>query len=241
MAKVDPRDFLLNTDYEMDKIIYFKELDRTVSSVTTVTIAHKLPTVPLVFGLWSTNEDFSDSHELGNYANPWTQSKCCRVRADRTNIYVDFTPKKENGSYVSTHLYVKVFGFEPGSNDHSQPSQYQLSKLPIGKTYKYAEQFVINTDYNYLKLISNNPPFNWDAGRGCLVYAHNLGYTPHVMSWWSIGWDYIGNNIEFEPDSSFSYSESGSKSGFFVTNTEALYYSGIIVSDNEVRIYADEA
>ena len=113
MAKVDTRDFLLNTDYEMDKIIYAHDEERTVSSVTTITIPHTLPTVPLLFGIWSTSPDYTNSHELGDYDDPWNQNLRCYAKADLNNVYITLTPQSVNGSYVSTTFYVRVFGFEP--------------------------------------------------------------------------------------------------------------------------------
>ena len=63
MAKVDPRDFLLNTDYEMDKIVYFKEGSLN-SGQTDVSIPHKLGFAPLIFGICAFNEDFSDARGI---------------------------------------------------------------------------------------------------------------------------------------------------------------------------------
>lgn len=244
MAKSDPREFLLNTDYEMDKIIFFKELDRTVSAATTVTIAHKLPTVPLVFGIWADNKNFTNAHELGAYEDPWNPSMRCRAYANLTNVYLELTPRMSSGSYVSTHFYIKLFGFEPKSN-HEVPgwTEPKLINKQLPKTFGHAKDFIINTDYNYLKLLKGGSPLTWDSARSCMAYKHNLGYVPQTLLWWSFGWSDDNGDIQFEPLDSFSYDDDGNnyKSGYFVDGTELLYYSGMVPLKSEVRLYADEA
>lgn len=242
MPKVNPREFLLNTDYEMDKIIYAYTTEQTTSVVTTIIIPHGLPTVPLVFGVWSTNSDFSNSHELGDYDDPWNQTLRCIARADLTNIYLDLTPAEESGSYVPTTFYINIFGFEPYS-DHAVPGWEEPSltykKLPA--TSKYAQNFILNTDYNYLKLLRAGNPFTWQTDHA--VFRHGLGYVPQVLIWWTFGFDDENGNIEFAPSDAFSYSDGSYdyKAGTIVDEENVWYYSGIVPTQEEVRVYADEA
>ena len=57
----NPNNFLINTDYPLDMIIYYKfyELTTNGSSSQTVTIPHGLGFTPLLFGVWSTTPDFA--------------------------------------------------------------------------------------------------------------------------------------------------------------------------------------
>ena len=233
--KVDPRDFLLNTDYEMDKIIYFTEFNRTISSSTTITIPHGLKTIPLVFGMWSNNADYSNSHELGAQTAFSGNITPCYVTADYNNVNVTLAPQSGN-----TNFYVRVFGFEP--NYSNTGIEFQHKKLAT--TNKYARKFILNTDYNYLKLLKSGNFLEWDTSRYCHAYKHNLGYLPQVLNWASIGGDTIEDFDPFYPTASFSYSDNSSynsKGGLFVTDIEILRYDGVVPLQHDIRLYSDEA
>ena len=248
MAKVDPRDFLLNTDYEMDKIIYIKEFKYTVSSLTTMTVPHNLPTVPLPFGVWATNADYTNSHNLCDYDDPWNQNTLCFVKADMNNIYITLTPKLQGNSYVSTTFYITIFGFEPGSNwpdyPHTSGTPFDYikthgQKLPA--TSKEAQNFIINTDYNYLKLLRSGYLGDYDSTLHRMTYKHNLGYVPQVMTWLTLGaWE---GNIEFQAHSGEFYYDTDQtrRSGTFVDDTEFYNQTSVGLYALETRIYADEA
>ena len=246
MAKIDPRDFLLNTDYEMDKIIYCNNFEWTVSAVTTEEIPHKLRTVPLIFGVWSTNADFTDCKEIGQADNPWEQGLRVEASSDMTKIKFTLNPKKENGAYVSTTFYIKAFGFEPGSNwyDSHLDKYLKLVGQKIPTTSKYAKAFILNTDYNYLKLLRAGKLGEWTNNH--YEYTHNLGYVPQILAWSTLGpQGELGiENIEFTvSDGSFNYEAEDSvmKSGIYVDNTKVYQYTGWVPNFNELRIYADEA
>ena len=245
MAKIDPREFLLNSDYEMDKIIYFHEEERTVSGYTTVSFPHNLRTVPLVFGIWSNNPDFSNSHEINDYGlNPWSPDLICSATADLTNINLTLIPKYENNQYVSTTFYIRIFGFEPYDEHKQGLESYNLPKITFQKippTSKYAKQFIINTDYNYLKLLKAGGSIgNYQNP----TYVHNLGYVPQVMTWNTLGWDTDDNNITFSTSGGFSYSDiPGSEyiGGTLVNEKNLWFYDGgIVPSEIEFRLYGDE-
>lgn len=230
MAKVDPRDFLLNTDYEMDKIIYFTELSQTVSSETTITIPHKLETVPLVFGIWSNNANFSNSHELNAQTEFSGNVTPCYVVSDSSDIRVTLSADQ------STTFYVRIFGFEP--NYKTSDGSINLSGKKFSTTSKYAKNFILNTGYNYLKLLKAGNFLEWDGDQYCFSYAHNLGYLPQVLQWGS-------EDLEtYYSAPSFSYSDSGQynyKDGLFVTDSEVITYSGMLSTKYDVRLYCDEA
>ena len=89
MAKVDPRNFLLNTDYEMDKIVYFKEGSLNAGQYD-VDMPHGLNFTPLVFGVCAFNSDFSDPRSVPfNYTTRDT-TKTFSASANGTNVRISY-------------------------------------------------------------------------------------------------------------------------------------------------------
>jgi hypothetical protein len=237
MAKVDPRDFLLNTDFGMDKIIYYTDYNTSVSDITTITIPHGLPTAPLVFGVWATNPDFVDSRNLDEGKDPWNRVLESSAYADMQNVYLRLTPDYNAQGYVQTDFYVRIFGFEPGSNWDG----LVLKGKKIAPTSKYAKEFIINTDYNYLKLVkAGEITTTYDPTDQSWRFPHNLGYVPQVLLWWSFGAD-EDDNIEFNIEQGFSYTEDNNKSGYFIDDKNVYMYMGILPHSTEIRLYGDEA
>lgn len=186
----NPTDFLLNTDYEMDKIIYFYEGSFNITNNRqTETIVHDLGFAPLCFGLWSTTKDFSQPHRMSGQGHgiynldtqSYTSTFATLLSSDYTEapgstydyaISIDFTQ-------MSGTIYVRIYGFEP---------TYVFKH--IASTSGHANTFILNTDYNYRKLlkkghmeiphISGLPYGNrFDP----VTVSHNLGYIPQVMLW----------------------------------------------------------
>ena len=159
MAKLDPRDFLLNTDYEMDKIVYFTEGSLDEGQVRN--ISHKLPFTPLVFGICAFNSDFSDPRTL-----PFEQVRdniiSFTIYANSSIIQIGY------GNYADNppKAYYRIYAFEPSN-----------SFAKVGKTSQHAKNFILNTDYNYCKLYEKGI-VNSDT-----TVQHNLGYIPQVLVW----------------------------------------------------------
>ena len=180
-GKVDPRDFLLNTDYEMDKIIYYLDTYVTPNQYRQVTIPHNLGFAPLITGVWSKTADFAEPHALsgtGGVIDTSTNSYSVEIiscSADANQI--DFT---QFAGPISTPtnfpFYVRVMGFEPNGSHKN-----------IGKTAYNANQFILNTDYNYLKLYkagSEDFVFNENTGAfNPVTITHNLGYHAQGLFW----------------------------------------------------------
>ena len=167
MAKVNPKDFLLNTDYEMDKIIYFKEGE--IEAMQSKTIPHKLPFKPLVFGICSFNSDYSDARAIPFQYFTTDNTIAFTMDANGTNIQLGYV----NYASGAPKMYYRIYAFEPSD-----------SRSKIGSTSKHAKQFILNTDYNYCKLHSKG------IANGNATITHNLGYIPQVLAWdeLSSGW-----------------------------------------------------
>lgn len=156
------REFLINSDYPMDKIIYFKQYDNLPGG-ESVSIPHNLPFIPLLFGVWSMNADFSDPRGFaGLYANFGYVS----ISADSTYVHIS--------SVTDSPAYIRIYAFEP-SDSHAD----------IPPTNTMAGEFILNSDYKYSKL-QQALIVDYNGGVGVSV-PHNLGYKPQVMAWEEIG------------------------------------------------------
>ena len=173
MAKLKPDDFLLNTDYEMDKIVLFKQGDFTGST----TIQHNLKFTPLIFGVWSTDENFEKVNSIGVRENdpeiPGLYTPILSVTGTAlNNNTITLTSHGENSG--TTKIYYRVYAFEPCDSKQSAP-----------QTAKLAGSLIFNTDYNYRKLLKEGE-FTQETAE----FEHNLGYIPQVMAWTKYSADY---------------------------------------------------
>lgn len=157
---VDPRDFLLNTDYEMDKIVFFAEGE--VANFSNDSPTHDLGFAPLVFGVFSYNSDFSDSRTMPYTEVTTTQSISVDVYSSDTGVTIWY--QDQNNTHPK--IYYRLYGFEPSNS---------TAKVP--PTSGHAKKFVLNTDYNYCKL------FKKGIINGTGSVTHNLGYIPQVLVW----------------------------------------------------------
>lgn len=158
--KIDPRDFLLNTDYEMDKIVYFTSGE--ISPGETISIPNNLSFTPLVFGVCAFNEDFSDPK-----ISPYQES------IDSGTILLQFYARNgeivvryQNDRSSSEKMYYRIYAFEPTGSSSNAP--YTSSK---------AKKVILNTDYNYCKLYKKG------VTDSDLAITHNFGYIPFVLAW----------------------------------------------------------
>ena len=174
MAK--PTDFLLNTDYEMDKIVYFKSGEFTGSTE----FEHNLSFIPLIFGVWSTDSDFSSSNALCHPDNsiiPGETTPLGVLAYVSSDNNIRILAQGENSA--TTKIYYRIYAFEPPESHSSAPH-----------TLSAAKQFILNTDYNYRKLKASGT-----FTQGGEEYQHNLGYIPHIEAW--IKWpSYLGGEPE---------------------------------------------
>lgn len=212
----DPRDFLLNTDYELDKII----LVETGSFVGRKDISHDLGFAPMPFGVWSTDQDFTTVNTIGVTDSDVHPSYTPRLgvwcRADDNKIRI----ASDGDGSESTTIYYRLYAFEPPNNNSDVPSTSGLAKT-----------FVLNTDYNYRKLMATGT-FTQDNQE----YAHNLGYLPQVMAWVDYrGWD---PDYGIEP-----YMSASDFTNSKITVTSSKIQAGHLLSGAKIywRIYYDEA
>lgn len=176
MPKVDPRDFLLNTDYEMDKIIVAKE--GKIMPNETKRIKHGLPFTPLVFGCCSFNGDMNDSRSIPfsddffvtTSSGGGSISARVYVTAMADGTYLELTYHNEQSN--PQPLGYRLYAFEPPQTN-----------ARIAGTSKLAKAFNLDTDNNYLKIYKNGKVRYGQK----VEIKHNLGYIPQIMAWFSWG------------------------------------------------------
>ena len=164
----DPRKFLKNSDYPMDKVVLMVEGSIVLNNWDlpySKAINHGLPFTPLVMGSWSFTPDFASSKDFGLliYASPSVE----QVTLLTTATQIQFGALFNNDN--NRTIYYRLYAFAP--------SDYAGDVLaPNVNT-----GFRINSDLNYMKL--------W--GDGVIAFAgatprtinHGLGYKPMVLAW----------------------------------------------------------
>lgn len=215
---VDPRKFLLNTGYEMDKIIYFVE-GSTTSSEGGKIIAHGLGFAPLLFGVCSPRSDFTDSRTIPYERITRDDSEVLTVSADSDYVIMDYY----NYGDQAAPMYYRIYGLEPSTSTAS-----------IASTSDRAKQFILNTDYNYLKL------FKKGIMGGDATVHHDLGYIPQALFWHEALGSISPINYSQPFDPMFSQPEYISVTNNIV-KTVGLDLSDAGTYKVHYRIYYDEA
>jgi len=166
----NPRNFLLNSDYPIDQVVYIRQASYTMGPGTDITIAHGLSFTPLVMLQWSLNSDFSVAYEDNTGPFPGDYDfwgLVVTAEANSTNIIL-----RCGGTASSTTVYVRIFGFQPSD-----------SNADVASTVSLGNKYIVNTDYNYMKLFLQGKTGSIAAG-GSATITHNLGFYPHVLVWY---------------------------------------------------------
>lgn len=170
----DPRNFLLNSDYPLDKVVYMTSGTLTVTSSgsESTNITHGLTFRPLMVFSHSDDSAFTTS---------------------RTNGQLPFGPAEQWGVSVDTDsdTNIRVLGFNTSATTKTiywrayafMPSNVNLDADPTAST---ATNFVLNTDNNYMKLLDSDYITMPSAGNTITV-THGLGYRPTVQIWERLG------------------------------------------------------
>lgn len=225
----NPQDFLLNTDYEIDKIILVKE--GQMDGPGTTQVPHNMPFRPLVFGLCSFNSNYNtpnptpynqDPEYIGSPTPVINYRVSFDAHVEGNNIVITYI----NSNSSSTPIYYRLYAFEPSDlNEKISPTK--------GNTIL----FDMDTDNDYRKLYKKGQV---EIGR-TLTLQHDFGYTPQVMIWYDLpayGQGYTTNN--------FSVTDA-SAGQLYVSDRELkIQYpaqQGAIYNNAKIyyRIYYDEA
>lgn len=207
----DPKNFLVDSDYPLDKIIYIVSGSYSQAGSggtgTQVTVAHGLSFRPLVTGNWSTTSDFSVSSEL--FFPVYTDNFSTYVQVFSNDTDITISGFKQTAGYQT--IYYRIYGFMPSDVN-----------LDVSYTASLADKFQLNTDYNYTKLYLSNIA----TASATTTITHNFGYRPQVIAW-SKNISAYGTGIVNIDISSY----------VLVTNTTVVIKSA--TKDVHYRIYAD--
>lgn len=168
----------LTSDYPVDKISYMKPGSFSLASLASgaiTTIPHGLPFAPLCGGSWSMVSDFSLQYEyaIGTFpsGNPGLLfGITANVFSDATNVYI--IASNPTGGAVT--IYYRLFGFEPSD-----------SATDLNPIIGLADDFVLNTNYNYPKLFMFDKVSLPSTSGTAFDYSveHGIGITPQTMGW----------------------------------------------------------
>lgn len=220
---MDSRDFLLTTDFPLDKVVYMDSGSVAVPTggITTIDVPHSLPFRPMVIGTWSLDANFSTSIDEGlpqyaDFSVPY-------LAMSSTSELLRLSPYNITGSTVT--FYWRAYGFMP-------PNVNEVAAF----TSAEADDFVMNTDYNYSKLLDTGIV---NLSSGSVSVPHNLGYRPQVEVW---GESAVDSSILLKHTFGAS-STSNLTNRIRVSETSLDFIKGTAPTLQTVyyyRIYADE-
>lgn len=169
--------FLFTSDYPTDKLVVLGTLDFTVTALTngTVNVPHGYPFIPLPWGSWAADANFTTIYGLnsGPISSTFNFSPfdaLLRIHADATNLIFE----AENYTGSTVHFYVRCFAFEPTTAD-----------ADVHGTSPVGDGFQFNTDYNYTKLFLADF-IDQAAGSGSpttRTISHGLGKDTQLLAW----------------------------------------------------------
>lgn len=235
MANLDR--FVFNSDYPMDKIVFYGYGSTSVPAggTKTVTIPHGLGFIPLPQAIWATSAAFTDARGFEPLPVDMGMNV---VKADSTNITIAF----ENDRASAVTAYYRVYGLLPENvTQEAGKTSRQSSALIFDTDKVYAPLIfsgIITEDLDTTNVVHVNVThgFKEYQGQACRVeIEHNLGSSPFVMDWLeSNGTIEITGYLDMYygyPYQQYNYSDA----------TKCNYYAGY--SDGQrkwhVRIYAN--
>lgn len=219
-------DFLLNSDYEMDKIVWVHNMHVTNALTTTMKVDVPVNLCLLIIGFYSTNSDFSESRMIGDgivRAGSYTDGVGEEaIKNTVIEVYVDGV--REQGQV--NDVYIKLYGLLPTKYKEEEiPEEMReyinseiCEKARVKPTNVNANKFIINTNNNYLKLVKKCAPLEG------VKYEHNLGYVPQVLAWHDM-W-----GLSHSPTSYFEHT-------FIVPEQSTPYISGLMIDKKSAVAY----
>jgi hypothetical protein len=222
----DPTNFLISTDYPMDKIVYKTSGSYTHDgSAHNEVIPHGLPFTPMVFLQWSLTSDFAVCYTDNTGPLPtdptfYYVNTYCQTIANETNITISMY------SYVGgITIYYRVFAFEPPT-----------STATCAPTSSTADNFILSTDYNHPKIyMSGEQAID---GTYNITIDHNLGYIPQFEYW------IIGDESTTKATWEQYVDRTSTKTGVFATTTQIIGLTvGLALTNPKIGyiIYYDKA
>lgn len=211
--------FLVNSDYPLDKIVYMDSGSIVVgaSSNVNVSIPHNLSFAPLPVFSWSLNSDFSTSRISGIF--PYADT----TYTEKTFIYTDPTNLNIlaiNNSTSSKTFYWRAYGFMPSNINVDTPATASL-----------ADRFTLNTTYNYSKLYMSGVTAQTTTS---ITINHGLGYKPRQILLWTEGTGSEMGVLDYND------TDPTATSKVLIDNNDLVYYDSGGTKKLHYRIYLDD-
>ena len=228
----DARNFLINSDYPVDHIAYLTSDSYVIPSGTignTIVISHGLGFTPLFDGQWSQTADFTVAYDLDTGVFPSTNISASPFSiavtidglgagSDSTSITLSTT----NITNSDQTIYYRIYAFQP-DDVHTDTNS----------TASSADNFVFNSDDNYMKLYSAGHISV--SGAGTYTIPHNLGYIPQVRSWYTM----FGLTRPTKGGNTHDFYVSADESNIYLVIGNFGSYTAMTRFD--YRIYVDKA
>ena len=172
----DSRNMLVSSDFPLDKVVFMSSGSISVPpfGFNDVSVPHGLPFIPLVSAVYSTTSDFETTYEYNSGPVQTNTSLPGVFLYDTSDMSTSehIILRHSNNTASSVTLYYRVYAFMPSTANDL-----------VGFTVTEADDFVMNTDYNYTKLfMSGVTPYS-SVANSVEVITHGLGYRPQVSAW----------------------------------------------------------
>lgn len=227
----NPRNFLLSSDYPMDKVVYMTSGSFTASVTLSgnYDIPHGLSFAPLPVLSWSMYSDFSISYEIASSGTVGWESYGLSFQpiSDLTKISIQYY----NNTGSAKTIYYRIFCFMPSNVN-----------VDVAYTQSTSNNFVIKTDYNYNKLFASGYIDNPMSAGVDFSISHNIGYIPRVYCWDDLGTPSSPLITISGLSTEYSF-DNGEINGIQVTTDKIIAKAGTgFYQANRVhyRIYCDE-
>ena len=166
-------DFLFTTDYPIDQVVFLVNKSFVLpagSYGSGTTITHNLPFRPLCMGNWSTDPSFlSTVYETNSEQIDSFGDVLLAVDVAANSSEISITGVSNIGTDKT--IYVNIFCFAPSD----------WAGAPIKTTSIDSNEFVLNTDFNYSKLIKDG--YIDIAQNNTANVLHSFGSIPQVLVW----------------------------------------------------------
>lgn len=167
-------DFLINTYYPIDKVIFAQSITRTVPQATNMsesvlfTINHSLGFAPLCTGVFSF-DGWATSYAFGNgpyFFNTSFMQNMMEIGAIVESTSTQIRVMAINWGSSKT-VEFRIVGLAPSSTPDGMPA------------YNSQDDFMLNSDYNYMKIIDMGTRSRTTVGTSTV--NHGLGYPPQAL------------------------------------------------------------
>lgn len=163
---------LISSTYPLDKVILLRQ-DTWTTYGSFYQFTHNLPFIPLISLVWSLSPTFDTTYTIGGGpASPngflAFEPLCGSAWATDTTVFADFRVFSSPPA-----IYIRVYAREPSDS---------AADLPF--TSINADDFVLNTDYNYTKLLLSGVTAYSSTPSSIESVNHNLTYYPQVEVWY---------------------------------------------------------